>query len=1022
MTVKSPTISTLNSLVFADSWDIDGIENLERRIENFESCRTDDTKVGCRRPSIYVEAFEDMVNRVHEFEHHLLTEKEWDVLSTFSTLCYNARYCLVRLLLRKADRWHTEASMETFTKEVSEEGLRRALVDLCLPFTTPVKKEGMELEMDAPVKEEPETIDLSFDSEEKEDQKWAVTNEAGPSRLGINSFPECSQIDMKPKLDDVFNHLGLDLSDPDIDFFCRDQTTMTLHEVLNKLGTEELKDLVKSTKVRPRKSVKAEMISALMSHASTQSILVFKSSSKVVKGKRKARDDDGLRQTKLPFVPTGSKGKGKAAQQTQEGRLMEMALGKLGTCVTLNPYFYELIERINILDERATQFPKSLLLPALLTCFRKRKYPDYKHTRTSNIWSSREELMHYVAALELEAVFDQATEPQNTSRKPGTKTPGPHTFVTPATPGPGRNITTPLRTPRSSLTAQYTPASIKKETADKEAAESIKGDQESVMSETLAKLDKAKRIKEIFDTLIIPRWTGLVAAKQDGEARVRPTALERFEPGFVYTRLFRRVQDALRTLRDYQGEAEVLEALLGQRYWRRRKRGAWYERRAILQTRYLCQIDGVKDDSMLLQTMEGVQEALKDEDTGLVFRPSLLRRLRTMEKKLKIPEVQRAVAERELRKAKVVSFSAVRLEKPSTSLRLGTSLQYLSGEGNGEDVRKYFPPTTGSSLAEKEKNPEVTPPAKKPKMTGKSLWRGKNGEELNVETRALQHYESLGYKGFHSESRILTTIFALLFWDIIFADIPGAFETPYQTAPLDLTEETFYYARKEMIDTRLDEIKQGQAREVLERHDDAHREKNTWCAGVQWDICGKQDLVEIVECLGGESLSIICRLFCEDYAGRSSGVPDLVVWNAKLRTVTFVEVKGPGDRPQENQKLWFDSLLNAGADVEICQVLDSNNKTDTSKTKKKRKSSKSAKGKMKPTDSDFLDDEDQFANQSLALNPDPSSSSRKRARPPDSWDESPSVFSPTSSPKSPLAPASGRASVGFSSKKPRFTR
>lgn len=42
----------------------------------------------------------------------------------------------------------------------------------------------------------------------------------------------------------------------------------------------------------------------------------------------------------------------------------------------------------------------------------------------------------------------------------------------------------------------------------------------------------------------------------------------------------------------------------------------------------------------------------------------------------------------------------------------------------------------------------MTPPAKKPKMTGKSLWRGKNGEELNVETRALQHYESLGYKGF----------------------------------------------------------------------------------------------------------------------------------------------------------------------------------------------------------------------------------------------------------------------------------
>jgi Fanconi-associated nuclease 1 len=87
--------------------------------------------------------------------------------------------------------------------------------------------------------------------------------------------------------------------------------------------------------------------------------------------------------------------------------------------------------------------------------------------------------------------------------------------------------------------------------------------------------------------------------------------------GFVYTRLFRRVQDALRTLKDYQSEADVLEALLGQRYWRRRKRASWYERRAILQTKYLCWVDDVKDDGVLFQAMEGVKEALKDEDTGL---------------------------------------------------------------------------------------------------------------------------------------------------------------------------------------------------------------------------------------------------------------------------------------------------------------------------------------------------------------------------------------------------------------------
>jgi Fanconi-associated nuclease 1 len=201
--------------------------------------------------------------------------------------------------------------------------------------------------------------------------------------------------------------------------------------------------------------------------------------------------------------------------------------------VTLNPDFYKLIERVNLLDERATLFPKSLLVPALLTCFKKRTYPDYKHTRSSNIWSCREELIHYVAALELEALLDQALESPSDSRKLGTKTPAPNAFVTPATPGRGKNITTPLRTPRSSSALRYTetPANAKQGAAHEGMVEGMKDNQESVPPETLAKLEKARKIKEIFDTLVIPRWKALVAAKQEEVARVRPPALERFEPG-----------------------------------------------------------------------------------------------------------------------------------------------------------------------------------------------------------------------------------------------------------------------------------------------------------------------------------------------------------------------------------------------------------------------------------------------------------------------------------------------------------
>src|SRR5271170_5353384 len=101
---------------------------------------------------------------------------------------------------------------------------------------------------------------------------------------------------------------------------------------------------------------------------------------------------------------------------------------------------------------------------------------------------------------------------------------------------------------------------------------------------------------------------------------------------------------------------------------------------------------------------------------------------------------------------------------------------------------------------------------------GKSIWQGRNQEEVNVEVFALQHYENRGYKGsisistnyasytltrhlfeysFHSEGSIVRTLFGLLFFDIIFAPIPGAFETPYQSAPLDIAEDAFYYARKD---------------------------------------------------------------------------------------------------------------------------------------------------------------------------------------------------------------------------------
>lgn len=61
-----------------------------------------------------------------------------------------------------------------------------------------------------------------------------------------------------------------------------------------------------------------------------------------------------------------------------------------------------------------------------------------------------------------------------------------------------------------------------------------------------------------------------------------------------------------------------MQALLGQSFYRRGSRAKWYERRAIIEMTYLSKADGEKRDQEILQrAMNGVKEALLDEDTGI---------------------------------------------------------------------------------------------------------------------------------------------------------------------------------------------------------------------------------------------------------------------------------------------------------------------------------------------------------------------------------------------------------------------
>jgi Fanconi-associated nuclease 1 len=55
--------------------------------------------------------------------------------------------------------------------------------------------------------------------------------------------------------------------------------------------------------------------------------------------------------------------------------------------------------------------------------------------------------------------------------------------------------------------------------------------------------------------------------------------------------------------------------------------------------------------------------------------------------------------------------------------------------------------------------------------------------------------------------------------------------------------------------------------------------------------------------MGGKPLATICAALAEDYSLGTAGVPDLFLWDQAQKRCMFVEVKGPGDSLQENQKV-----------------------------------------------------------------------------------------------------------------------
>ncbi|KAI1794637.1 VRR-NUC domain-containing protein [Ganoderma leucocontextum] len=909
--------------------------------------------------SMYVTLFEDMLKEVIASEGNLFVKEELDLFMDWHRLSGNDKYLFCRLLLRKTDKWHRYTSLK-YEQELGADGILAAMESLCRKRKDDVEQEHEDVKpkledlntnipdlnppsVSVKVEEEdikpklepvetallaeapeppqrskehvPEVIDLTMDEVDEPPQ-------AGPSRSSPAVEPPSSSAPSSQSSTRI----------ADYTVFADDEEQADLFELLDCLTTPELDELAKQLKLKSNGVKRRDnLIDAILRGSAAQTTLPFTRSKKgkepMVQTKLHfgiKKTEKSLHQAMLPFKPTPQ------SQRTQQDRVRAIVTKKLKKCIRLNPDVVALFRRVNLVYFRSTQYTEDLLTPALLARAKKREYAAYACTRTSDIWPTREDLLAYEAALEIEAKVDALLDsggvgPNGGSgRSTASRTPAPmaeHRFKTPVTPR--------RATRASSAAVSESPVVVKAERKDEEETERVRN---------------ARKVKELMET-VYPKWIDLVQAK--GEENPRRKGLERFDCGHILTRVVSKGAAALGTLKEYEEELKVLETLLAQQRWRRGRRGRWYERRALILMTHL------KDEPGRYQeAMEVVIAGLEDPDTHIVFRPMLERRLTRLEKKLKVPPGECHICEGGLKTAKDVYVEGERI-RPN-GIHLDTALRVV-GRGPGQ--------TQGLAWRNRRELSPKKPKEEKPEKGGKSIWKGRDDEEVNVETLALQYYEEHGCKGFHCEGRIVTTLFGLLFWDVIFAPIPGAFETSFQSAPLDIVEDTFYYSRQELIDARLEGIRDGKAAEILEQTYDANT--NVMCVGVRWDLFQKEDLLGIVRCMDTDVLVAICRLMCEDYGARAAGVPDLIVWHEDEGYAKFVEVKGPGDTLQENQKVWIDVLLQAGMPVEVCHVYEEGDAPKPKKgtAVKKEKAGKKA-GQKRKRDDWLVESEDEAVDYS----------------------------------------------------------
>lgn len=192
----------------------------------------------------------------------------------------------------------------------------------------------------------------------------------------------------------------------------------------------------------------------------------------------------------------------------------------------------------------------------------------------------------------------------------------------------------------------------------------------------------------------------------------------------------------------------------------------------------------------------------------------------------------------------------------------------------------------------------------------------------SVERAVADHLTDADAPVFYVENTLITGLFGLLCWPVLFEPLPGAFFHPFHTGPADLIREDFVSRRQAAFDRCFLALEDGSYRQRI--RDTFEAKQGLANPFIVWPVVSRE-LVELaLACIPATDLALVFRRLLTNIRDHRSGFPDLIQFYPQAPAgepgYRMIEVKGPGDRLQDHQVRWLNFFADQGIAASVCYV------------------------------------------------------------------------------------------------------